>query len=302
MPTDEEPQDAGQPAEPATESASAGANTTPAVGSTASGEDAPEAGVSEPKSDYNQGSETDRRSALAAIDDFTKLLITLATGTVALSATFLSQFYRGRDLTLLVLAWLSLGVSILAGSLAHGSRISQLAESRIKPRRSALEGLNLLQWLLLLGGGAAFGVFVISNVTAKPNVELTTDRVAVSASGHGSLGVFCGTGDGGSCAMTLGTAYIVGGRNVDQGEERARVSADADTQIPLILPQPVWRALRSDSRVSARVTLQAVADFGQPANIHSTVELGLTGARSPSCLRARCKRGRSHRERRATAG
>lgn len=114
---------------------------------------------------YNTGDETDRRKALDGIFDFTKLLISLATGTVVLSATFLEKFYKGVALNLLIASWASLGASVVLGLIAAGAYIAQLAESDIRPRRSALEILNLLEWLFLIGGITALAVFTVKNVT-----------------------------------------------------------------------------------------------------------------------------------------
>jgi MFS family permease len=115
---------------------------------------------------HNQGTEEDRRHALDAIADFTKLLITLATGTVVLSATFLEKFYKGHSLTLLIASWAVIGLSVALGVIAFGQYISQLAESELKPRRSAVEGWNLAQLIAFGAGVVLFAIFAVQNVTS----------------------------------------------------------------------------------------------------------------------------------------
>jgi hypothetical protein len=118
--------------------------------------------------EYNTGTGEDRRKAIDAISDYNKLLISLATGTIVLSATFLEKFYRGTSLHLLILAWAALGLSVVFGLFSYGEYINQLAESNIKPRHGRLEILSLFQWGELFAGVVLFGFFVVNNVTKKP--------------------------------------------------------------------------------------------------------------------------------------
>jgi hypothetical protein len=65
-------------------------------------------------------SREDKSQALASIYDFIKLLITLATGTVVLSATFLDSFYKDRGLSLLISRVL-MGVAVVFWIVRGGS-------------------------------------------------------------------------------------------------------------------------------------------------------------------------------------
>lgn len=59
----------------------------------------------DPSVAYNRGEEADLRKAFDSIYDYNKNLIAIATGTVALSATFLGRnVYHGVDLSWLVWA------------------------------------------------------------------------------------------------------------------------------------------------------------------------------------------------------
>lgn len=93
--------------------------------------------------------------------------MTLAAGTVALSATFLGQgLYRGVALNWLYAAWSALALSVFLGSVLFGKYISDLAESvDPKPRQGLMEILSFLQFILLLAGFVCLGVFAIKNAT-----------------------------------------------------------------------------------------------------------------------------------------
>ena len=113
---------------------------------------------------YNQGNDEDRRKALDSIYDYIKTLITLATGTVALSATFLAKdMPHSNGVRWLVASWIVLGASICAGIIGMGQYIGQYAESNIKPRRSGAEYISLVQVLALLAGLAFLAIFAVVN-------------------------------------------------------------------------------------------------------------------------------------------
>jgi hypothetical protein len=114
---------------------------------------------------YNTGTEDDRRRALDSIYDYNKTLITLATGTIALSATFLGrEIPRGGGTAWLVASWVVLLISILLGIVGMGQYINQYAESRIKPRRSGVEYISLAQILILLVGLGCLAYFATQNI------------------------------------------------------------------------------------------------------------------------------------------
>jgi hypothetical protein len=115
--------------------------------------------------EYNKGEEADRRKALDSIYDYIKTLITLATGTIAVSATFLGKDVpHSKSVDWLIASWVVLGISIVIGIVGMGEYINQYAESNIKPRRSFAEVLSFLQVLALLGGLACLAYFAVQNV------------------------------------------------------------------------------------------------------------------------------------------
>lgn len=116
-------------------------------------------------SEYNQGNDADLRKALDSIYDYNKTLITLATGTIALSATFLGKdLFHGKGVSWLIASWVVLLISIALGIIGLGQYISQYAESQIKPRRSGAEYISLGQVLTLLAGLGCLVYFAVQNV------------------------------------------------------------------------------------------------------------------------------------------
>ncbi|MGW4212045.1 hypothetical protein ACWEIJ_28900 [Lentzea sp. NPDC004789] len=124
---------------------------------------------------YNSGDTADLRKALDSTYDYNKTLITLATATTALSATFLGKdLYLGSHLGTLIFSWVFLGCSMLAGVVGMGSYISQYAESNIKPRRSAVEYSGLVQVLSLMVGLTLLAVFAVQNTSGRTPVAPQT--------------------------------------------------------------------------------------------------------------------------------
>jgi hypothetical protein len=109
--------------------------------------------------------ERDPYRGLEAALEFSKLLVTLATGSIVLSATFLEKFYRGHDRWELIASWTSFGVSVFVGLLVFGQYISQLEAENLKVRRGPLEVLSLIQMATLLAGMAFLALFAVTNVT-----------------------------------------------------------------------------------------------------------------------------------------
>jgi hypothetical protein len=118
------------------------------------------------ESRYNSGNADDRRKALDSVYEYNKTLITVATGTIALSATFLKDLYAGKALGVLIASWILLALSVFAGMIGMGGYISQYAESDIQPRRALPEFASLAQLLGVVTGLALLGIFAIQNATA----------------------------------------------------------------------------------------------------------------------------------------
>jgi hypothetical protein len=88
--------------------------------------------------------------------------------------------YQGSHLSLLVLSWLSLGCSMLAGVVGMGGYISQYAESDIRPRRSAVEYCSLVQVLALMLGLTLLAIFAVQNASNRTQPSLPPPVVPTS--------------------------------------------------------------------------------------------------------------------------
>ncbi|HKP88510.1 MAG TPA: hypothetical protein VJT75_00910 [Thermoleophilaceae bacterium] len=139
-----------------------------------------EADQAEPAYPGNQADQ-DVRSAIAVVADMARLLITIATGAVVLSATFLEKFYAGESLELLEASWVVFGFCILMGYVSLGEVTRQYDESDLQVRRGPLEAYGFLQLLAFLGGGALFAFFVAANLSANPVVDVEFGAAHVAA-------------------------------------------------------------------------------------------------------------------------
>lgn len=117
----------------------------------------------------NDQQEHSQHPVLDAIVGFMKLEITLATGSVVLSATFLDSIYRGHSIWSLIVAWVLFGLSIIFGFLVHGEYITRLISQNLEVRRGErIEIWALLQTVFLFAAFAFFASFAVANVTLNP--------------------------------------------------------------------------------------------------------------------------------------
>src|SRR5579871_3640682 len=191
--------------------------------------------------------------ALGVIDGYTKMLIALAAGIVALSAVFLDNFFHGHDVWSIELAWVFCGLSALAGILARAAYISQLLSAAGRKRRDMLELLSMLQWLTLVVGVVFLGSGVIANVDASPSVLGLTTRSAVTA-GASNVQLACRTGDSGGCTVqvsvsTLGAPIVTGAVGVRE------IPSDAAASVHVVLPRALVREVRLHGQATGVVTV-----------------------------------------------
>jgi hypothetical protein len=107
----------------------------------------------------------DKKEALRSFIDLGKQHITLASGVVAVTATFIKQITGdgGRSdapLALLVAAWSSLFLSILFGLLFHGRGVTLMAESNHDVDDRLLSLLGQIQQVAFLVGIALLLTYV----------------------------------------------------------------------------------------------------------------------------------------------
>lgn len=218
--------------------------------------------------EYNKGDIDDRRRALQGAVDYTKLLTTLATGTVVLTATFLDQFYSGHCIGLLICSWVALALSVAAGLIAIGESIHQLAESTLVVRRGVMETCNLAQWCLLVVGIGLFAVFAILNVTESPGLSIDRDRSGV-VRGRGRAVVVCPVEASHGCE---GTARFTVMRRLPQ-------KAISLGSAPFVSDRPILLPVVSPRRLSRRALgsmhsgrLRIVVKSGGSQGVDKTVE------------------------------
>ncbi len=203
--------------------------------------------------------------ALEIVDDFTKLLITLAAGAAALSVTFIGSVYRGHKLGLLAVAWGLLALSLLCGMLARGTYIGQVAVGRTEVRRGLLEILNSAQLLALIAAVALFGATVLLNLHSGPKILALRDAAKVDSGGLAVLPLACRTGDTGGCNLRIRVA----GAGATGPLRVAQVAADKRAGIHVRLPRELRSRARADGQARGTVTVTASGRNG----VDSTTEL-----------------------------
>ncbi|HEX8082828.1 MAG TPA: hypothetical protein VF529_00970 [Solirubrobacteraceae bacterium] len=220
--------------------------------------------------EYNAGEQDDRRAAMAAATDYAKLLVTLATGAVLFTATFLDRIFTGHDQWMLLVAWLLLAFSVFFGTYAIGSHISQLAESDLRARRSAIENACLAQFVALVLGAGFFAAFVVRGIDAAPAVAIDAKAVTVSRSGEVRLIATCASARPGGC---VGTARL------DWREDTVSAGpfkTSGAFSVRLAVSRPICRALaRGDVKVT--IVVNASDRDGKTTQKRAEVDLPKRG-------------------------
>jgi hypothetical protein len=224
----------------------------------------------EDSASHNTGERQDRREALKGAVDYTKLLTTLATGAVLLSATFLDKFYAGRLIGLLIASWIVLGLSVLAGLIAVGEYISQFAESTLKVRRGMMEVANLFQWFLLVTGIGLLAAFVVANVTTGPVAQIDTGQTKV-AHGVGKTTIMCPAGAVNGCSGSATFVLLTpAGQQVPLGTALFAIEHAGLVTVssPKAVSKKVQGSLRADK---LKVSVEAHGRYGKTQTIETTV-------------------------------
>jgi len=222
---------------------------------------------------HNARAEEDLRQALSSAVGQSRLLLSVAAGTIVLSATFLSAIYVGRSLCLLVAAWILLGISMFVGFVVHGEYTAQLAESDLTVRSGPLENELLVQLLAVLAGLVCFGLFVLGNVNAGPQLEIRRAAV-VAARGEVTVTIACRSGAGTGCRgeVTVRRGSDSGGPEV--GHTVFAQDQDGPNAVPLRLTSRTFRRLvRADPHRLVEVEVRAQGRFGNESTATETLEL-----------------------------
>ena len=113
-----------------------------------------------------------RRKAFEFADAWAKLISTLATGTIVLSATFVKDIFpEGQalsDTALLFASWVLLGVSTLLGPMVLGALVAHLSRAdsthQLDVYATSIRVLSLLQIVSFTVGITLFALFVGLNL------------------------------------------------------------------------------------------------------------------------------------------
>lgn len=212
----------------------------------------------------------DKLAALEAGLRLARLLLSVAAGTIVLSATLLQTIYAGRSQHLLEVAWALLGVSLLLGYLVHGQYVTQMDNSDPEVG-GRFEGLSLFQFLFLLVGLGLFAIFVAINLGAGPRLEATRAELL----GNGRLvavTVDCRSGSDSGCRGEV-TLLAPGRKPAQLG--RGLFAGDADG--PQVARVPLSAATSASLAAGRAPTLQvrtrATGKFGNQTSSTSKLLL-----------------------------
>jgi hypothetical protein len=212
----------------------------------------------------------DKREALDAGLRLARLLLSVAAGTIVLSATLLQTIYVGRSQHLLEVAWILLAVSLLLGYLGHGQYVTQLDNSNLKTK-GRFERLSLFQFLFLFAGLGLFAIFVAINLRAGPRLETT--RAELLGGGRlVAVTVDCRSGSDSGCR---GEVTLIAARKKPIQIGRGLFAGEADG--PQVARVPVSAAERASLTVGKAPTLEvkarATGKFGNQTESTSTLLL-----------------------------
>lgn len=107
-----------------------------------------------------------RKDSVKLVQDITKLLITLATGVLTLSATFLNNIVGDYPTSefLIFVSWILITLSIVAGIFTLSSLVNLLKNDIYEPFAPQTTAPAIIQWITFVVGITFFWIFVIVNL------------------------------------------------------------------------------------------------------------------------------------------
>jgi hypothetical protein len=138
------------------------------------------------------------QEALSSVVRLARLLLSLAIGTIVLSATLLQTIYVGRCLLLLEIAWFLFGVSLVWGYRVHARYITQLNESDLSLRNGPIEKFSRNQVLSVAAGLILFAIFVAVNIGSGPRLAVTRLELGPDAR-YLAVSIDCRSGSDSGC-------------------------------------------------------------------------------------------------------
>jgi hypothetical protein len=212
----------------------------------------------------------DKREALSSALSLGRLLLSVAAGTIVLSGTLLQTIYVGSSLCLLEAAWVLLGLSLVFGYLVHGRYIAQLDASNLEST-GTIEWLSLVQTLFVAAGLVLFAIFVATNISSGPRLEITRAELGGGAQ-IVAVTVDCRSGADSGCRgeVTLGFA---GKRPRELGRALFAVDADGPLKARVPLSRAEGRSLAAGRARTLKVRVTATGRFGNQTKATSLVLL-----------------------------
>lgn len=110
--------------------------------------------------------EDGKKDSIKLVQDITKILITLATGILTLSATFLQNIVGDCPTSkfLIFVSWILITLSITAGIFTLSSLINLLKNNKYEPFAPQTKAPAIIQWITFVAGVTLFWIFVIVNI------------------------------------------------------------------------------------------------------------------------------------------
>lgn len=107
------------------------------------------------------------KASISIVQDLAKLLITLATGLVAFSATLSNKTPSSASSWILLLSWISLGISVLGGIFALSSLVNKLSKDDYRPFEPNIRIPSIIQYCSFFLGILLFLVFAFMNMDSN---------------------------------------------------------------------------------------------------------------------------------------
>ena len=116
---------------------------------------------------YSDDSKNGAKESIKLVQDITKQILTLTTGILALSATFIKILIPLSPVFTIILffAWGLLTLSIIGGILTLSSIVHKLEESKYEPFAKCTVIPAIVQWSCFVVGFILLWIFVIINLS-----------------------------------------------------------------------------------------------------------------------------------------
>ena len=114
----------------------------------------------------NGNSQEGPKEAVKLVQDITKQVLTLTTGVLALSATFINTLlpHAPRFIVILFFAWGLFTFSIIGGMFTLSSIVNKLKNNKHEPFAKSTTIPAVIQWLCFILGFILLWVFVLNNL------------------------------------------------------------------------------------------------------------------------------------------